>query len=192
MSQFKVGDKVRVLPNVFNGSEDSEDRKWVGQVVELVRFNYFWEAINKTEDDYVYLKEEEMELVARQVTDKDIKRIKDWLGLSICAGDLSVRIDAKNVRIIYDALDKLYTLRTEKGMKMWRTLIRAHYDKHSPTYFLATIPGWSPGTLISLEFKDIPEEISSRIQNGQIRFHATVNLGATNVNDLNISNWEVD
>lgn len=80
--------------------------------------------------------------------------------------------------------------RVPASRKAWRSLIRVEDVDLGKGYFYVVVPSWNPHETISLRFMDVPQDIRSRIQNGQQRFHAQVNVGAENYEDLYFMDWE--
>lgn len=74
--------------------------------------------------------------------------------------------------------------------KPWRTLLRVDSIDSEKGYFYVVIPGWNPKEIVRLRLKDVPETIRTRVQQEQARFHARVNIGAENYEDLFFADWE--
>lgn len=75
--------------------------------------------------------------------------------------------------------------------KPWRTLVRVEEVEHDKKYFYVVVPGWNSRKKIRLYFDDLPQEMQSLIQPGK-RFHAQVNVGATNEDELYFHAWETE
>ena len=75
-------------------------------------------------------------------------------------------------------------------MTGWRTLIRV--DRITKPFVYVVIPAWSPHDKVRILREDIPAEILSLMEAGQIRFHAEVNLRAVQMWQLNIHEWELE
>jgi hypothetical protein len=56
-------------------------------------------------------------------------------------------------------------------------------------YFYVVIPGWNPKEKIRLSVKDLTEAMRRLLTPGR-RFHAQVNLGAENYEELYFDSWE--
>lgn len=70
----------------------------------------------------------------------------------------------------------------------WRTLIRV--DDVGESFADLIVPAWDSQCVIRLTLADIPANVRERIDSGQKRFHAEVNIGAEDTKDLYIINWE--
>lgn len=72
-----------------------------------------------------------------------------------------------------------------------RTLLRM--DKYFPHLGLASFiaVGWNPRQPFYISLAKIPPEVTKRLNAGNIRFHAEVNLNAASVNELLPDKWEV-
>lgn len=81
----------------------------------------------------------------------------------------------------------------QPSRRPWRTLVRIEeVDAEGVNKsFHIVVPGWNPNKFIQLQCKDVPKEVQSRIAVGA-RFHASVNIGATKIEDLYFEEWEVD
>ncbi len=77
--------------------------------------------------------------------------------------------------------------------KPWRTLIRIEevYKDLIPAMFSVVISGWNPDELIGLPLDLIPKDLHNMIQAGY-RFHAMVNIGTDNQDDLYLDKFELD
>lgn len=77
--------------------------------------------------------------------------------------------------------------------KPWRTLVRIEeVDKEMfPLMFFVVLPGWCSTDKIRLPFDIIPSDLQKNIKPG-VRFHAQVNKGAENQDDLYFDNFEFD
>jgi hypothetical protein len=73
----------------------------------------------------------------------------------------------------------------------WRTLVRIEeVDKDMvPPMFFAVLPGWHSSDKIRLPLSLIPPELQTQIKPGA-RFHAQVNKGAENQDDLYLDEFE--
>lgn len=77
-----------------------------------------------------------------------------------------------------------------EGIK-YRQLIRIVSVNKEKGYCHVIVPGWDLDVEILLELKDIPEEIRDEIEPGQ-RYHVRVNIGASQIEDLMFSGWEIN
>jgi hypothetical protein len=76
--------------------------------------------------------------------------------------------------------------------KSWRTLIRVEdIEQGSPNggYFYVVLPGWNQRTKIRICFDDVPKNIIPLIEVDR-RFHAQVNIGAEQHEELYFTDWE--
>ena len=75
----------------------------------------------------------------------------------------------------------------------WRTLVRIEeVDKQMiPQMFFVVLPGWYSSDKIRLQLDLIPPNLRDKIKAG-VRFHAQVNKGAENQDDLYFDNFEFD
>jgi len=76
--------------------------------------------------------------------------------------------------------------------KSWRTLIRVEdIEREGPDggYFYVVLPGWNQRTKIRIRFEDVPDEIQPLVEVDR-RFHAQVNVGAEQHEDLYFTDWE--
>jgi hypothetical protein len=77
--------------------------------------------------------------------------------------------------------------------KPWRTMVRIEeVDKEMvPPMFFVVLPGWCSIDKIRLPLDIIPSDLQKNIKPG-VRFHAQVNKGAENQDDLYFDNFEFD
>lgn len=75
----------------------------------------------------------------------------------------------------------------------WRTMVRVEdVDENMvPKMFFAVLPGWHSSDKIRLPLDLIPSELHNKIKPG-VRFHAQVNKGAENQDDLYFDNFQFD
>jgi hypothetical protein len=75
----------------------------------------------------------------------------------------------------------------------WRTMVRVEdVDENTvPKMFFAVLPGWHSSDKIRLPLDLIPSELHNKIKPG-VRFHAQVNKGAENQDDLYFDNFQFD
>jgi hypothetical protein len=75
----------------------------------------------------------------------------------------------------------------------WRTLVRVEDvdEQLRPPIFYVVLPGWYSSDKISLPLYLIPSGLRQNIKQG-VRFHAQVNKGAENQEDLYFDNFEFD
>lgn len=71
--------------------------------------------------------------------------------------------------------------------KLWRTLVRVASITEDKCYVI--LPGWNVRETICLDLNNIPKDIQPLLFPGK-RFHAQVNIGAENKEDLKFENWE--
>jgi hypothetical protein len=72
----------------------------------------------------------------------------------------------------------------------WRTLIRI--DSYDADCAYVIVPAWDPQQTVRLRLEHIPESVRKRILAGQERFHAQVNVGAEQNEDLFFESWELE
>lgn len=77
--------------------------------------------------------------------------------------------------------------------KPWRTLVRVEEVEKQmfPPLLFVVLPGWHTSDKIRLPLDLIPSELHDKIKPG-IRFHAQVNKGTENQDDLYFDNFEFD
>lgn len=75
----------------------------------------------------------------------------------------------------------------------WRTLVRIEEvdEEMKPPMFFVVLPGWYSSDKIRLPLGLIPSSLQGKMQPGA-RFHAQVNKGAENQDDLYFDNFEFD
>jgi CheY-like chemotaxis protein len=71
----------------------------------------------------------------------------------------------------------------------WRTLIRVVEDRPEEKRFFVEIPAWS-STVVPLRYTGVPESVTGKLGEGW-RCRAKVNLGAEELHDLYVCEWEV-
>jgi hypothetical protein len=71
--------------------------------------------------------------------------------------------------------------------RMWRTLLRVVSKEDDK--LRVVIPGWNPREQIEIPYNIIPPEILAGLEPGS-RFHARVNIGAEEAEDLRFEGWE--
>lgn len=71
----------------------------------------------------------------------------------------------------------------------WRVLIRVKFVGTDFVWLI--IPAWDSKTHVSVAKSAVPEQILQRINQGEIRFHAMVNLGVDDLDELDIKDWEI-
>lgn len=74
----------------------------------------------------------------------------------------------------------------------WRTLLYIEEYENVRGYIYLIIPAWNPKEIISLRLDTLPIEIQQLMKQGQSHFHAKVNLGAENYEDLYFTDWEIE
>jgi len=79
------------------------------------------------------------------------------------------------------------------GRRPWRTLVRIEDidEQLSPPMFFVVLPGWYSSDKIRLPMDLIPLTLRGRIKPG-VRFHAHVNKGAEDQDDLYFDDFEFD
>ena len=77
--------------------------------------------------------------------------------------------------------------------KPWRTLVRVEEinEGSSSTMLYVALPGWGSNERIRIPLDILPAGERSKISVG-LRFHALVNIGAENTNQLYFTNFEFD
>jgi CheY-like chemotaxis protein len=77
--------------------------------------------------------------------------------------------------------------------KPWRTLVRIEEvdDQMFPPMFFVVLPGWYSSDKIRLPIDIIPPELREKINPG-VRFHAQVNKGTEDQDDLYFDNIEIE
>jgi hypothetical protein len=91
-----------------------------------------------------------------------------------------------------------YCIREFKGdfspsRRPWRTLVRVEdVDEHSkPSMLYIVLPSWYSSDKIRLQLDLIPSSLRRRVKPG-VKFHAQVNKGAEDQDDLYFDNFEFD
>ena len=75
--------------------------------------------------------------------------------------------------------------------KPWRTLIRVTDVDDTGTFFYVVVPGWDSKEKIRLPFTILEKGVHHRIE-PDYRFHAYVNKGSENQDDLYFTDFEFD
>jgi hypothetical protein len=75
----------------------------------------------------------------------------------------------------------------------WRTLVRIEDvdEQMVPPMFFVVLPGWSSSDKVRLPLDIVPTSLREKIKPG-VRFHAQVNKGTENQDDLYFVNFEID
>lgn len=76
----------------------------------------------------------------------------------------------------------------EAHRRPWRTLVRV--DSFDDNFVYVIIPAWDPRQTVRLTLAHLPKLIHERIRKGRKRFHAQVNVGAEQNEDLFFESWE--
>lgn len=71
----------------------------------------------------------------------------------------------------------------------WRTLVRVDHVDDGRKCFYAVVPAWDTRVKIRIDFDNLPEDIV-RLAKPDHRFHALVNTGAMDSEDLYFDKWE--
>lgn len=79
--------------------------------------------------------------------------------------------------------------RWQPSRKPWRALVRVEEVVKGEEYFYVVIPGWNPKEKIRLSVNDLTDPMRRLLAPGR-RFHAQVNLGAENYEELYFDSWE--
>jgi len=80
----------------------------------------------------------------------------------------------------------------EQSDTFWRSLIRINSIDDTKESCYVVVPGWNPFKTIRLWFAGLPENIVSKVLSGQDRFHARINIGVENYEDLIFIDWELE
>ena len=81
--------------------------------------------------------------------------------------------------------------RFEPARRPWRSLVRVAEVNEEGRYFYVVVPSWSPRKKIRLYDDSVPVEIQQLLAPDR-RFHAEVNTGAGNDEELFFVSWEAD
>lgn len=81
--------------------------------------------------------------------------------------------------------------RFQPSRKPWRTLVRVEEVERERGFFYVIVPGWNPRKKIRVSIEDLSDDIQRLVEPDK-RFHAQVNVGAENHEDLYFDEWEVD
>ncbi len=75
----------------------------------------------------------------------------------------------------------------------WRTMVRVEDvdEKMNPKMFFVVLPGWSSSDKVRLRLDIVPTDLQKKIKRG-VRFHAQVNKGTEDQDDLYFDNFEFD
>ena len=77
----------------------------------------------------------------------------------------------------------------QPSRKPWRTLVRVEEVELAGDYFYVIVPGWDPRQKMRVSIKDLPANMRDLVRPDK-RFHAHVNVGAENHEDLYFDKWE--
>lgn len=72
----------------------------------------------------------------------------------------------------------------------WRTLVRFEEFEEDGGYCYVVVPGWDSQKRVRILNSDCPPGIIRQAKAGQVRCHASVNLGAESDEDLYFTDWE--
>jgi CheY-like chemotaxis protein len=78
----------------------------------------------------------------------------------------------------------------ETVRRPWRSLVRFDEYVEDGEYWYVVVPSWNAENRVRLHSDDFPQSVSERIKNGQVRFHAKVNIGAESDEELFFTEWE--
>ena len=74
---------------------------------------------------------------------------------------------------------------------LWRTLVRIESYNEKTGILHIVSPGWSSTEEIYLDVDEVPNHVQLRyFDDKHIRFHAMVNLGCDEVDELVFDDWE--
>lgn len=73
--------------------------------------------------------------------------------------------------------------------RKWRALIRV--NRVGDTYAYVHPYGFGGEDEARLLLSELPQQIATRMREGQERFHAWCNIGADNIEDVVFERWEV-
>lgn len=71
----------------------------------------------------------------------------------------------------------------------WRTLVRVGDVDTERECFYAVVPAWNPRVKVRIDFDNLPGNIKELVEPDH-RFHALVNIGAKDPDDLYFAEWE--
>lgn len=74
--------------------------------------------------------------------------------------------------------------------KPWRTLVRVVDIDENGKYIYIIIPGWDRNQGVKVFLEHLPENVKGKIQQGEEIFHARVNIGAEEQEDIYVHGWE--
>jgi hypothetical protein len=74
---------------------------------------------------------------------------------------------------------------------LWRTLVRIESFDEATEMFHVFVPGWSSTIEVLLDIEEVPDNIQRRyFDDKHIRFHAMVNIGCDEADELVFDDWE--
>jgi hypothetical protein len=100
-------------------------------------------------------------------------------------------LDPDNIARGFERCIQEFDGQYQPSRKPWRTLVRVEEVEPGEDYFYVIISGWNPRKKIRVSFDDLPNDIRSLVKLEK-RFHAQVNVGAENHEDLYFDSWEAD
>jgi hypothetical protein len=101
-------------------------------------------------------------------------------------------LDPDNIAHGFETCIEEFAGRFRPHRKSWRTLIRVEdVEREGPRggYFYVVLPGWNDRIKVRIPFDDVPEEIRPLVEVDR-RFHAQVNVGAQQHEELYFWDWE--
>lgn len=113
----------------------------------------------------------------------EIRRFRHNIPVVLTPGEFFPDSFLKSLEIIINEFKGKYT----PERKAWRTLIRVDDVDLNNCYIV--IPAWDTNKVISVNRNDIPLHLQALVL-PDFRFHAKVNIGTTNENDLFFKEWE--
>ena len=100
-------------------------------------------------------------------------------------------LDPDNIARGFERCIQEFDGRYQPSRKPWRTLVRVEEVEPDEDYFYVIISGWNPRKKIRVSLDDLPNNIRPLVK-PEKRFHAQVNVGAENHEDLYFDSWEAD
>ena len=101
------------------------------------------------------------------------------------------QLDPDNIARGFERCVQEFNGHFQPSRRPWRTLVRVEEVEAEWEYFYVVISGWSSREKIRISFDDLPCNFRSLVK-AEKRFHAQVNVGAENHEDLYFDSWEAD
>ena len=114
----------------------------------------------------------------------EIRPFRRQIPVLLTPSELNLQSVRKGFEICVEEFNNNYL----PSRRPWRTLIRV--DDADNVFAYLIVPAWNPQRVVRLLLSEIPTIIRQRIESGQERFHAKVNIGAEQAEDLYFTDWE--